>query len=107
MNSGCYDNEISKVLVSINVIDIIRCEEKKIKSEEIDFFYRGSNLPEKFIITSVKLKGKIDTKQAIEKKQQDLIEKKKLSQPRQIKTCGSTFKNIKNLLIMETQLPLI
>ena len=96
MNSGCYDNEISKVLVSINVIDIIRCEEKKIKSEEIDFFYRGSNLPEKFIITSVKLKGKIDTKQAIEKKQQDLIEKKKLSQPSQIKTCGSTFKNIKN-----------
>ena len=35
MNSGCYDNEISKVLVSINVIDIIRCEEKKIKSEEV------------------------------------------------------------------------
>ena len=30
----------------------------------------------------------------IEKKQTDFIKKKKLSQPSQIKTCGSTFKNI-------------
>ena len=76
MNSGCYDNDISKVLISVNVIDMNKCEEKEIKSEEINFFYRGTNLPEKFIITSVKLKGKIDTKQSIEKKQKDLIEKK-------------------------------
>ncbi len=96
MNSGCYGNDISKVLISINVIDMNKCEEKEIKSEEIDFFYRGTNLPEKFIITSAKLKGKTDTKQSIEKKQKDLIEKKKLSQPSQIKTCGSTFKNITN-----------
>ena len=30
----------------------------------------------------------------IEKKQSDLVQRKKLSQPSQIKTCGSTFKNI-------------
>ena len=30
----------------------------------------------------------------IEKKQSELIEKKKNSQPSQIKTCGSTFKNL-------------
>ena len=34
------------------------------------------------------------SKVEIEKKQNSLIEKKKLSQPSQIKTCGSTFKNI-------------
>ena len=28
------------------------------------------------------------------KKQSDLVQRKKLSQPSQIKTCGSTFKNI-------------
>ena len=38
MNSGCYGNDISKVLISINVIDMNKCEEKEIKSEEIDFF---------------------------------------------------------------------
>ena len=29
MNSGCYDNDISKVLISINVIDINECIEKR------------------------------------------------------------------------------
>ena len=96
MNSGCYGNDISKVLISVNVIDIDKCIEKEIKSEEIDFCYRGTNLSNKYIITSVKLKGKTDTKKSIEKKQNDLIEKKKLSQPNQIKTCGSTFKNLTN-----------
>ena len=29
MNSGCYDNDISKVLSSIKVIDINECKEKR------------------------------------------------------------------------------
>ena len=94
MNSGCYGNDISKVLKSINVVDINSCCEKEIKREEIKFFYRGTNLSKELIITSVTLKGKIEQKKTIEKKQNDFIEKKKLSQPSQIKTCGSTFKNI-------------
>ena len=93
MNSGCYDNDISKVLISINTIDIQSCEEKEIKREDIEFFYRGTNLPNHLIITSVKLKGVNLDKNLIEKKQKKLIEAKKLSQPNQIKTCGSTFKN--------------
>ena len=93
MNSGCYDNDISKVLISINTIDIQSCEEKEIKREDIEFFYRGTNLPNHLIITSVKLKGVNLDKNLIEKKQKKLIEEKKLSQPNQIKTCGSTFKN--------------
>ena len=42
MNSGCYGNDISKVLVSINVIDTLSCKEKEIKRNDIDFFYRGT-----------------------------------------------------------------
>ena len=94
MNSGCYESDISKVLVSLKVIDINECKEKEIKCDNIKFFYRGSNLADKFIITSVRLKGVIKSKSLIEKKQQEMIEKKKLSQPSQIKTCGSTFKNL-------------
>ena len=94
MNSGCYGNDISKVLTSINVIDIQSCQEKEIKREDIEFFYRGTNLPNHLIITSVKLKGVNLDKDFIEKKQKKLIEEKKLSQPSQIKTCGSTFKNL-------------
>ena len=28
MNSGCYDNDISKILISINVIDFNECKER-------------------------------------------------------------------------------
>ena len=67
MNSGCYGQDISKVLVSINVIDISECKEKIIKGENIKFFYRGTNLSSNLIITSVKLKGKLSQKEIIEK----------------------------------------
>ncbi len=94
MNSGCYENDISKILLSVQVIDTNNFTEKEIKKEDINFFYRGTNLANNLIIISAKFQGKIDEKVKIEKKQSDLIEKKKISQPSQIKTCGSTFKNI-------------
>jgi len=96
MNSGCYGDDISKILISINVIDIKDCKEKVIKRDNIKFFYRGTNLPSEYIIISAKLKGKIKSKSTIEEKQNNFIMKKKLSQPSQIKTCGSTFKNLSN-----------
>ncbi len=96
MNSGCYQNDISKVLISIKAIDTKKLTEIEIKREDIEFYYRGTNLPKNFIITSAKLKGTIEKKKEIEKKQSDFIKRKKLSQPSQIKTCGSTFKNISN-----------
>lgn len=94
MNSGCYGGEISKILHSIKIIDIKKCIEKEIGVNDIKFFYRGTSLPSNIIITSVKIKGKSSSKQSIEKIQNDMIERKKLSQPNQIKTCGSTFKNL-------------
>ncbi len=96
MNSGCYGYDISKVLLSLNVIDIKKCEEKEIKHNEIDFFYRGTNLPKEYIITSVKLKGENQSKEKIESKQNEFMQRKKMSQPSKIKTCGSTFKNLNN-----------
>jgi len=94
MNSGCYENEISKILLSIQVIDKKDCKEKEIKKDDINFLYRGTNLPNDLIVISAKFKGLISKKEKIEEKQSDFIQKKKLSQPSQIKTCGSTFKNI-------------
>ena len=94
MNSGCYENDISKILLSIQVIDLKNCIEREIKRDDIKFLYRGTNLSKDFIIISAKFQGSIKNKDQIEKKQLNFIEKKKLSQPSQIKTCGSTFKNI-------------
>jgi len=92
MNSGCYGFDISQIFHSVTVIDIFG-NEKDIPAANIKFYYRDTNLNHDLIITSVKLQGKVFAKEKIQKLQQDLIEKKKKSQPSQIKTCGSTFKN--------------
>ena len=94
MNSGCYEDDISKVLLSVQAIDKNNLSEIEIKRKDIKFSYRGSNLPDHLIIISAKLRGSISKKVEIEKKQYELLERKKLSQPSQIKTCGSTFKNV-------------
>ncbi len=94
MNSGCYDYDISQILISIRAVDKKNCKEIELKKKDINFVYRGNNLSKDLIIISAKLKGSLDKKEKIEKKQSDLVQKKKMSQPSQIKTCGSTFKNI-------------
>ena len=94
MNSGCYENDISRVLLSIRAIDKKRLSVIEIKKKDIKFLYRGTNLSNDLIIISAKLQGRTSVKEKIEKKQSDFIKNKKSSQPSQIKTCGSTFKNI-------------
>ena len=96
MNAGCYNNDISKILISIKAIDKNKLSEIEIKKDDIKFFYRGSNLSKDLIFISAKLEGSIAKKDEIEKKEINFINRKKLSQPSQIKTCGSTFKNISN-----------
>ena len=46
MNSGCYDNDISKVFISLQAIDKNELSEVEIKKEDIKFSYRGTNLPD-------------------------------------------------------------
>ena len=95
MNTGCYGDDISQILHSIEVIDA-KGKLKVILAEDINFSYRCSDFEENLLVTSVKLIGKHSIKQKIAEKQKKLVEKKKNSQPSQIKTCGSTFKNPKN-----------
>ena len=95
MNSGCYDQDISQILHSIKVIDMLGTE-KEILASDIKFYYRDSSLDSNLIIISAKLQGKPSLKEEVQKKQQIFIERKKKAQPNQVKTCGSTFKNTKN-----------
>jgi len=100
MNTGCYGDDISKILHSIKVIDT-HGNLKEIFGKDIEFYYRSTNLKENLLITSVKLAGKYCIKSKIEKKQEAMVKRKKNSQPNQIKTCGSTFKNPKNMKAWE------
>ena len=95
MNSGCYEEDISKILVSIQVMDL-HGKIKIIQSSNVKFFYRGCNLEDNLIFVSATFRGKKDKKINIQKKINNLIEQKNKDQPYKIKTCGSTFKNPEN-----------
>ena len=95
MNSGCYEEDISKILISVQVMDLSG-KIQVINSDNIKFSYRETNLDKNLIFVSATFKGNKDTKINIKKKMDYLINKKKNSQPSKIKTCGSTFKNPKN-----------
>tara|TARA_Y100000590_G_scaffold469419_1_gene656884 strand:+ start:868 stop:1779 length:912 start_codon:yes stop_codon:yes gene_type:complete len=95
MNSGCYGEDISKILLSVQTIDFdgnIRV----IEGTNIKFGYRESNLNKNLIFISASFKGKKDTETKIKKKIDNLVKTKINAQPSKIKTCGSTFKNPDN-----------
>ncbi len=95
MNSGCYGEDISKIIFSVEAMDR-NGNIREFKKNQIKFFYRGCDLNEDLIILSAKFKGHLSDKKNIEQKQTKLIKQKKESQPGRIKTCGSTFKNSSN-----------
>ena len=96
MNSGCYGEDISKLLVSVQVMDL-KGQMKVIYASDIKFSYRNCNISDDLIFISATLKGERSTKSNIQKKIEDLVNKKKEDQPSKIKTCGSTFKNPEKL----------
>lgn len=95
MNSGCYGEDISKILVSVQAMDLSG-KVKVIYSSNIKFSYRSCNLDNNLIFISATFKGKNDSNLNIQKKIINLLERKKKDQPSKIRTCGSTFKNPEN-----------
>ena len=95
MNSGCYGEDISKILISVQVMDLSG-KLKVVHSSDIKFSYRGCNLDNSLIFISATFKGKNENNSNIQKKIINLVERKKKDQPSKIKTCGSTFKNPEN-----------
>ena len=92
MNSGCYEEDISKILISVQAMDL-NGKIRIIYSSDIKFGYRECNLDNNLIFISATFRGKKDNKINIRKKIDNLVGRKKNDQPSKIKTCGSTFKN--------------
>jgi UDP-N-acetylmuramate dehydrogenase len=95
MNSGCYGEDISNILISVQAMDYVG-NIKIINSSDIKFYYRGSDLSNDLIFISATFKGKKDIKQNIEQKINELLKRKESAQPLKVRTCGSTFKNPEN-----------
>ena len=95
MNAGCYGNETKDVLKEIRVINI----DGKINIlnlEEINLSYRNSNIPNGNIITSATFNIEYGDKEEINNRINFIKQMRLESQPIQVKTSGSTFKNPKN-----------
>ena len=94
MNSGCFEKEFKDILVSVQYIDFNGIV-KTINSKNINFEYRGTNLPKDVIFLSATFKGMKKNKNKIQEKIDELKKKKEQTQPTRVKTGGSTFKNPK------------
>ncbi len=95
MNSGCYGEEISNNLVSLQAMDLDG-KMKIIRKEDIKFSYRETNIDADLIFISATFRGKKNNISSVERKIDELVKRKKKDQPSKIKTCGSTFKNPEN-----------
>ena len=76
MNSGCYGEDVSKILVSLKAMDR-KGNIKVLNKEEINFSYRGCDLLDELIILSAVFEGTLSSKKKVEEKQISLIKKKK------------------------------
>ena len=92
MNSGCFGKEIKDVLISVQVLDKTG-KVRTIPYNNINFSYRKCDLPKDLIFLSASFKGEYKEKKKIEEEIVYLKNKKEMSQPTQVKTGGSTFKN--------------
>ena len=77
MNSGCYGNDISKILISVQVMDFDG-NVKAIQSSDIKFYYRGSSLDNNLIIISATFKGKKDNNLNVQQKMNSFMKEKKI-----------------------------
>lgn len=99
-NAGCFGKELKDVLIGATVIDR-EGKMLEVVADDFNLGYRSSFFPDEWIITSLILKIE---RQKAEKTSQIIDEHKayrKKSQPHNVKTAGSTFKNPEGLKAWE------
>jgi UDP-N-acetylmuramate dehydrogenase len=92
MNAGCYGSEIKDVLVEATAIDA-KGNRHLLKSDDMAFAYRKSNVPADFIFVDAVFEGSADEPAAVKARMDELLARREESQPIKSKTGGSTFKN--------------
>jgi UDP-N-acetylmuramate dehydrogenase len=91
-NAGVPDFEISDVLVEVNVVDH-QGQRFSLKKTALNMEYRNGNVPKHFIITSAVLKTSPCNKDKLGSAINEMLEKRRRTQPVGQPTLGCTFKN--------------
>jgi UDP-N-acetylmuramate dehydrogenase len=92
MNAGAYGREIKDILVEAVAVDG-KGDRHVLKTADMNFVYRESQLPEDFIFVSATFEGSRDDPAAVRARMDKLMADREASQPVKTKTGGSTFKN--------------
>jgi len=91
MNSGCYGEDISKILISVQVMDLDG-KINVIHASDIKFSYRKCNLDNNFIFVSATFSGRKSNKDQIQKKMNKLTKKKKKTNRQKLKRVVAPLK---------------
>jgi UDP-N-acetylmuramate dehydrogenase len=92
MNAGAYDGQMSDVVVNVTVIDGDNNIEV-LSAEDLDFGYRSSIIAKKnMIVLSARLQLTRANEIAIKSRMNEFSELRKLKQPLEYPSAGSTFK---------------
>ena len=92
MNAGAYDGELSQVVTQVNVVSR-EGESLEFNNSTMEFGYRTSALRKNpFTVTAVILELKEGNPELIKAKMDELAEKRRMKQPLEYPSAGSTFK---------------
>ncbi len=93
MNAGAYGGEIKDVLMSVRTFNPNSGEVKEVPVQDISLSYRDTQFMHSGeIITAAYFKLKAGEKEAVSRRMQELMAKRKASQPLEFPSAGSTFK---------------
>jgi UDP-N-acetylmuramate dehydrogenase len=92
MNAGSYGSEFKDIVEKIHIVDF-NGKAQVIDAQDVEFKYRGTDLPSNIIITKVEFKITAGDSEEIKAKMADISQKRASTQPITEKTGGSTFAN--------------
>lgn len=92
MNAGAYGSETVDVLHECTVLDRTGCT-RRYKPEQMDMSYRHTGIPENFIFTEAVFKTVRENPDEINRRIDEIRDKRTESQPVKARTGGSTFAN--------------
>ena len=92
MNAGAFGNEISKYLVTIDILNSEGFVEQK-SADEIEFGYRSSTFNKDDILLSAEFRLEKTSENDIREKHDSANKQRKNTQPLRYRSAGSVFKN--------------
>ena len=92
MNAGCYGACVADVFESARALTR-QGESVTLTAEDLNFRYRGTDLPEGWVIVAATLRGPVGKPEELEGKMAEQLAKRDATQPRKDRTAGSTFRN--------------